>query len=204
MTIPTEINPQLADAGIDAGFLDAMLEEHLLDRLPRLERLWDYYRNDLTDLPPDRQDGYRYQAAQACGLSGRLTAGTGGNRRELVIENDIAWRVHALVDFMFGKPFAIGLLWVWERMHSRRRERQLSEAHDRILGQRESLDVLCELVRQSTRATERFERTLVELDRLLNLLLHRGDLPRHSPPVDHADEIASGGLGLRSTGAAAR
>ncbi len=55
----------------------------------------------------------------------------------------------------FGAAGLMGFLWVWERLHSRLREQQLSQAHDRLTAQRESLDALCELVRESTRATER-------------------------------------------------
>ncbi|TVS09483.1 MAG: phage portal protein, partial [Phycisphaerales bacterium] len=55
----------------------------------------------------------RYQQEQ--GLPARLTGRTGdptlddrlGPRREVVIENDIAWRVQAMVDFMFAKPVRV-------------------------------------------------------------------------------------------------
>lgn len=43
---------------------------------------------------------------------------TGGNRWETVIENDIAWRVAVLVDFMFGRPVTIqsaARLGPWQR-----------------------------------------------------------------------------------------
>jgi len=79
--------------------------------LPRLELLWDYYRNDLIETP--ERGGKPYRLAQQRGLPSRLTGETTGSgsrvsrEREVVIENDIAWRIHALVDFMVGKPFAL-------------------------------------------------------------------------------------------------
>lgn len=45
--------------------------------------------------------------AQAEGLPARLTHAPASSPREIVIENDIAWRVQAQVDFMFGKPLVI-------------------------------------------------------------------------------------------------
>ena len=45
--------------------------------------------------------------AQARGLPARLTTPVPGVSREVVIENDIAWRLHALIDFMVGKPLVI-------------------------------------------------------------------------------------------------
>ncbi len=94
-----------------SDYLDFLLHEHATRTLPRLELLWDYYRNDLDET---RSGGaQRYQLAQRRGLPARLNGETIGNdsrisrRREVVIENDIAWRIHALVDFMFGKPIAL-------------------------------------------------------------------------------------------------
>ena len=57
----------------------------------------------------------------------------------------------------FGVAGLMGMLWVWERAHSRRRERQLSEAHAKLTGQDEQLTVLIGLVKQNTRALIAFE-----------------------------------------------
>lgn len=67
----------------------------------------------------------------------------------------------------FGVAGLMGVLWVWERLFSRRRERQLSEAHERLMGQREELHELFELVRRNTQAVERFEQTQIQLTELL-------------------------------------
>ncbi|MBI1373926.1 MAG: phage portal protein [Phycisphaera sp.] len=99
------------DARIDDELIALLVHEHRAYTRPALQRLWDYYRNELDF---DAGDANRpYRAAQEAGLPRRLTAAPGaatrsveigGGRREVVIENDIAWRVHTLVDFMFGKP----------------------------------------------------------------------------------------------------
>ena len=39
----------------------------------------------------------------------------------------------------FGVAGLMGVLWVWERLHSRKRERQLSEAHGELMSDREQL-----------------------------------------------------------------
>ena len=92
---------QLAPTGLDPRLIDLLIDEHVCDTLPRLERLWDYYRNETKD---------DQTTPQHLGLPQRLLGRSGdGQRREVVIENDIAWRIHAMVDFMFGKPFTIRL-----------------------------------------------------------------------------------------------
>lgn len=88
--------------------LDLLLAEHRAATLPRLDRLWRYYRNPID---AGSATSSNQHSAQAQGLPARLTAAptsTAGNpAREVVIENDIAWRIHTLVDFMFGKPLVI-------------------------------------------------------------------------------------------------
>lgn len=95
---------------VQPALMDLLLSEHLGYTRPRLERLWHYYRN------PAESDGGQAAAnsllsasrcAQARGLPARLTRTSPHNPREIVIENDIAWRIHTLVDFMFGKPLVI-------------------------------------------------------------------------------------------------
>jgi hypothetical protein len=90
--------------GLSEELLELLLDEHDDIVLPRLNRLWGYYRNALAE--PTSGGGSRGAPAQAVGLPTRLSEGagpTGDDRvhREIVIENDIAWRVHTLVDFMF-------------------------------------------------------------------------------------------------------
>ncbi|MHC4995015.1 MAG: hypothetical protein ACYTGQ_08185 [Planctomycetota bacterium] len=89
--------------------MEHLIREHESSVRPGLDRLWAYYRNALDFSGGD--DKRPYRMAQQEGLPGRLTRGrglsSGGGRREVVIENDIAWRVHTLVDFMFGKGVTI-------------------------------------------------------------------------------------------------
>ncbi len=104
----------LIPLGLDSSVLELLIEEHVKHRVPHFERLWDYYRNDLTDRGLSDGGSRRYRLAQEQGLHPRLTQGDEASsfvqvqpRREIVIENDIAWRIHTLVDFMFGKAVVI-------------------------------------------------------------------------------------------------
>jgi len=76
-----------------------VLQHHLEKRVPKFRRLWQQYRNAPTFI------GTQRRLAQAGELPERLLKqpNQGQSQREIVIENDIAWRVHAMVDFMFGK-----------------------------------------------------------------------------------------------------
>lgn len=91
----------------DRQSIEATLDAHRRSVLPRLERWWAYYRNDAEPVPSAGGDR-RSRLAQERGLPARLTrrgpADDDRTRREVVIENDIAWRVHTMVDFLFGKP----------------------------------------------------------------------------------------------------
>lgn len=75
----------------------------------------------------------------------------------------------------FGVAGLMGLLWTWERWFSRRRERELSEAHQRLIGQREVLDTLIGLVQRNTEAIERFENTQQRLNTLLERMQSQAD-----------------------------
>jgi len=110
--------------------------------LPRLERLWTYYRNPLRlvggaggsgggcggEASGDAsRRGRWYRLAQEVGLpvrtTGRAVAGAPIDdrqleRREVVIENDIGWRVQSMVDFMFGKPVRLVSRAADERMRA--------------------------------------------------------------------------------------
>ena len=67
----------------------------------------------------------------------------------------------------FGVAGLMGLLWVWERSMSRKREAQLNEAHERLINQQNELRTLVKLVRQNTRAIVRFDQTQQQLKSLL-------------------------------------
>lgn len=105
---------------LDTAALRLAIQRHRQSRLPRFERLWSYYRNPLR--PRTRAlNGARgwYSLAQEAGLPSRIT-GRGprasahihgddraATAREIVIENDIGWRIHSMVDFLFAKPVQI-------------------------------------------------------------------------------------------------
>lgn len=76
----------------------------------------------------------------------------------------------------FGVAGLMGALWVWERLHTRKREQQLSEAHERIGQQRQSLRAMVKLIRQNTHAIERFGAAQDRVGRLLEKIYeeHRG------------------------------
>ncbi len=112
-----------ADTGLDAALLEALSDEHERATLPELRRLWAYFRNSATlagcrgtrsAACPENACAREYCLAQERGLPRRLRGqrtdhlrDDRGSEREVVIENDIAWRVEALVDFVFGKPARI-------------------------------------------------------------------------------------------------
>lgn len=72
----------------------------------------------------------------------------------------------------FGVAGLMGVLWVWERTHSRRRERQLTQAHERLIAQDRQLSVLVRLVRQNTRGLIGFERGQERMCNLLEGISH--------------------------------
>ncbi len=78
----------------------------------------------------------------------------------------------------FGVAGLMGLLWVWERLMSRKRETQLNEAHLHLQHQHHELNVLVKLVRQNTRAIVRFDRTQLQLKELLEKMHH--DIDQHA------------------------
>lgn len=112
-----------ANVGLDEPLLRFLLDEHATGTRPRLERLWSYYRNPLKATGTgslswlagnDPSSRGWYRQAQEVGLPARIVGRAGlamddraQARREVVIENDIAWRVQAMVDFMFGKPVTL-------------------------------------------------------------------------------------------------
>jgi len=104
-----------AAVGLDPALVDHLIREQSTNAV-ELERLWAYYRNPVVHTPGVGSDGLVRtvrRLAQEVGLPGRVTGVRGGSgvlgddrssdRREVVIENDIAWRIHAMIDFLFGK-----------------------------------------------------------------------------------------------------
>ncbi len=114
--MPLDLAP-FEDVGLSDGLLETLIAEHESRVVPALARFWSYYRNPATlrDISGSARSSLRpYRLAQESGLPGRQRdqrsesqGGVVGAGREVVIENDIAWRVDALVDFVFGKPVRI-------------------------------------------------------------------------------------------------
>ena len=111
------------DEQFGADYVEWLVDERSVDIQTHFSKLWQYYANIRQEVNSvsDRQEltnGRCYVQAQEYGLPPRITgfvhsANTGvfGGRRvrdvqrkEVVIENDIAWRINAAVDFLFGKP----------------------------------------------------------------------------------------------------
>lgn len=61
----------------------------------------------------------------------------------------------------FGAAGMMSAMWLWERYTSRTREEQLTDAHERVMGDRVQLDALVELVQQNAHAMSRLT-TLIE------------------------------------------
>jgi len=78
----------------------------------------------------------------------------------------------------FGVAGLMGVLWVWERTLSRRRDQQLNDTHERLMRERDALRVLIGLVRRNTEAIERFERTQ---ERLFDLLMNTEEQEQPQP-----------------------
>ena len=112
---------------LDANYIEWLVDEHSIEIQTHFTKLWEYYTNRMIDKSSpgasDRkvnESGRCYLQAQEYGLPTRITglahsanAGVFGariikdvQRKEVVIENDIAWRINAAVDFLFGKPIS--------------------------------------------------------------------------------------------------
>ena len=113
-------HPLLADSpGAGRRFRQAV--EDLLDvRGVRYRTLWAYYANPMRLWPVATTGGSEqpYRQAQEWGVPSRLTGHVAGDepfhdapvdatRKEVVIENDIGWRIDTMVDTLFGRPFVL-------------------------------------------------------------------------------------------------
>ncbi len=67
----------------------------------------------------------------------------------------------------FGAAGLIGLMWLCERGRAARRDRQLDEAHQRLLSQRRDLKLWMAIVAQNTRAIGGLEQAHRDLLRVL-------------------------------------
>ncbi len=109
--------PDHASLPISTSQLAVAVDELIHGQRPRLARLWAYYRNPMRALEVVG-DERPYRQAQEWGLPTRITGfraqSTDGalrvdqvRRKEVVIENDIAWRIETMVEYLFGKSIVI-------------------------------------------------------------------------------------------------
>jgi hypothetical protein len=115
------------DERLEADYIEWLVDEQSVDIRGHFEKFWEYYANPRMEMigtgsreQKINESGRCYMQAQEYGLPVRITglihsgqAGVFGarsardvQRKEVVIENDIAWRINAAVDFLFGKPIS--------------------------------------------------------------------------------------------------
>jgi hypothetical protein len=115
------------DPQLEADYVEWLVDEQSVDIQVHFAKLWEYYANRMIENNNSgasdkkvNESGRCYVQAQEYGLPPRITgfthsanAGIFGarsikdiQRKEVVIENDIAWRINATVDFLFGKPIS--------------------------------------------------------------------------------------------------
>ncbi len=98
--------------------IDKAARELLDDDAVRYRRLWSYYSNPHRAFTPTDGSARSYRQAQEWGMPPRITGFTAGrepfggvpttmSRKEVVVENDIGWRIDTNVDFLFGRPFTL-------------------------------------------------------------------------------------------------
>jgi len=110
---------------LSEAFVQWLITEQWPDQDNHYSRLWDYYQTPTTPIATavakQSESARSYIQAQEMGLPSRITgvvysardgilAGkvlSDIQRKEVVIENDIAWRINAMVDFLFGKEIKI-------------------------------------------------------------------------------------------------
>ncbi|HEY7117739.1 MAG TPA: phage portal protein [Tepidisphaeraceae bacterium] len=113
------------DAWIDDQRLAAGVERLVAVQRPRYRRLWTYFKNPMRVCGVSSSAGGAagserpYRQGQEWGLPPRITGVCVGGepfvdagrigvaRKEVVIENDIGWRVETMVDYLFGRPVVV-------------------------------------------------------------------------------------------------
>jgi hypothetical protein len=111
----------LLNAG--SGKIENCLSRLIESERPRYKRLWTYFTNPMYPRRLDSHEsssGRPYLQGQEWGLPPRITGMMGPfnpassqslvssiKRKEVVIENDIGWRVNTMVEYLFGKEVGI-------------------------------------------------------------------------------------------------
>ena len=102
--MPYQLSP-FVDVGLSESLLRFLIDEHEESAIPEYDRLWAYYRNPSEPVEVNDGRGRRtvWRPAQVRGLPTRLTRSLNGSApKEIVIENDIAWRIETLVNYAAG------------------------------------------------------------------------------------------------------
>lgn len=92
-----------SNIGLTSSLLEHLIDEHETVALPEYDTYWQYYRNPTVDAGSFQQSatGPNGRTAQAKALPARLTQpSANGSPKEIVIVNEIAWRVETLADYM--------------------------------------------------------------------------------------------------------
>ena len=127
MGFELDIFKRTGEDELAADYVEWLVNEHSVNIQRHFGRLWEYYANPMVEASglgacerKVSESGRCYVQAQEYGLPARITGllqlANGGvlggrpvkdiQRKEVVIENDIAWRINAAVDFLFGKPIS--------------------------------------------------------------------------------------------------
>ncbi len=109
------------EGNLTESYVQWLIDEQWYHINTHFQRLWDYYENRMQSVSPGRsrtaiESGRNYVQAQEVGLPPRITGAVYNSgsvtgcesvpdiqRKEVVIENDITWRINAMMDFLFGK-----------------------------------------------------------------------------------------------------
>ena len=113
----------LTGVGVDRERLRAAVERLIGSERPRYRRLWTYFRNPMRvcGLSGGGPTGSErpYRQGQEWGLPSRITGVRSGaepfadagpvgvTRKEVVVENDIGWRIDTMADYLFGRPVVV-------------------------------------------------------------------------------------------------
>ena len=103
----------LPSVGLEQALLRLVIDEHRRGLAPRLERYWTYFRNasEAVGVAP-RSGGAAPGRRRGCWLAFVTGADPRLDDRwraspEIVIENEIAWRIQTMVDFLMGRALRI-------------------------------------------------------------------------------------------------